>query len=382
MNIQDHYEFSVEKQDGNVRSVKVKADSELFTEFKNRAYEKLSKDVKISGFRPGKAPKSKIEAKLGNDLYSETIRLLLPEVAAEIVESEEFNPVTQLEYDIEKFSEAEGIEFSFSFTNYPEVKLPKLDSLTVELDMSEEVTEQEINDVLKNLYESEQKSKQVDENDEGEKKEEKDFDLSLVTDEMVTGWDIDGAKTVEEVRAAIEEKLKDVKHQQNHRKLEEAVLEEVVSKSKFEVPAQLLDQQASQTLKQYLARIEELDIDKDTFLAAQGLDMEKLEAQKRAEAEKQISVDLVLNEVAKEADVIPTTEQIEEQINSVEDPETKAKLDTFNGRRYILSTLLQANAIQYLQDVVTIKKPKAKKAEKKEKPAKKEKTEKAKKSKK
>ncbi len=361
MDIQDKYEFSVEKQENNVISVKVKANADLFAEFKDKAFDKLAKTVKIAGFRPGKAPKAKIEAKIGNDIYSETIRQLLPEVAASIVESENFNPVTQLEYDIQKFTEAEGVEFSFSFANYPEVKLPKLESLSVEVDMSEEVTEKEITDVMQNLYQSEQReNKQQDLEEEESEKQEKEekFDPSMITDEMVTKWDIDGAKTVDELKKAIEQKLKEVKHQQNHRKLEESVIEAVVEAAEFEIPDALLEQQSQQILNQYLARIEELDIDKDTFLAAQGLDMSKLEEQKKEEARKQISVDLVLNEVAKQADVIPTTEDIEAQIAGVQDEKTREQLDSFNGRRYILSTLLQANAIEHLEKVVKVKAPK------------------------
>lgn len=367
MDLQKNYTHELKSDKDGLRTVTVSVTPELFAEFKEKAYQELAKEVKISGFRPGKAPRAKVEAKIGNDLYSETIRRLLPEVAADIVEREELNPVTQLKYDIGKFSEAEGVEFSFEFTNYPEVKLPDIKKLSVEVDMNEEVSEEEVMDVIERLYtneemenapQAEEKESKDDEKKEKKSKKEEKFDISKVTDEMVAKWDINGAKSVDELKKQIEERLADVKHEQAHRQLENKVLETTIEKAKFDIPAALLDAQTEELLKQYLARIDELDVERDTFLAAQGLDMKKLKDQKKDEAEKQISVDLVLNQVAKENDLVPTNEEIQAQIDAVTDEETKQKLDSFTGRRYILSTLLQAKAIEFLQENVTVKKPK------------------------
>jgi FKBP-type peptidyl-prolyl cis-trans isomerase (trigger factor) len=349
------FSYKVDRLADSEVKVVVEAERAIYDKHYELAYQSLSRNVKLAGFRPGKAPRAQIEAKLGGDVYNQTIQSLLPEIAAEIVETEKLNPVTQLSYDLDKLDD-KSLHFSFTFTNYPEVKLPKLEKLVVEAEIDETVTEKDVNDVIERLYQSEQRAANVDSDKNAEPAA---FSIDNVTDEMVVKWNINGAKSVAELQEQVKTRLSDIKHQQNHSKLESAIVEQLVKESSFEVPKALLEQQKHDLMHQYFDRIDELNLAREDFLSAQGTTLAEVEKQKEDEARNKIAVDLVLNQVAKEFNLIPTSAEVEAQIASVTDETLKQNLSTTNGRRYILTMLMQSAAVHKLEDIVQIKTPKA-----------------------
>jgi trigger factor len=77
------------------RMLTVRIDEPELEDAKNRASRKLSRDLKIKGFRPGKAPRAVVERMVGSDrLRSEAIDEALPEVVAGAIEEAALEPVT------------------------------------------------------------------------------------------------------------------------------------------------------------------------------------------------------------------------------------------------------------------------------------------------
>jgi trigger factor len=77
-----------------------------------RTYRRLAKEVRVPGFRPGKAPRAVIDQRLGRDFVrSEALKELLPEVYAEAVESSALDVVAPPSIDIKTFEEGEDLTF-------------------------------------------------------------------------------------------------------------------------------------------------------------------------------------------------------------------------------------------------------------------------------
>jgi trigger factor len=67
-----------------------------------KAAKKVARQVRIPGFRPGKAPRNIVERTVGRPaLLQEALDDLLPEVYNEIIESESLEPIAQPEFDLE-----------------------------------------------------------------------------------------------------------------------------------------------------------------------------------------------------------------------------------------------------------------------------------------
>ncbi|MCA9379078.1 hypothetical protein KC640_01495 [Candidatus Dojkabacteria bacterium] len=347
-----NYTYKITKEKDNLVKTEVKADRELYAASKDRAYHKLADKVKVPGFRAGNAPRATIEAKIGNDLFSETIKILLSETAAEIVDAEGLNPVTTLDYDITKASDA-GVEFTFTFTQYPEVKLGDLTKIKLQV-KEEPVSEGEIDDVIKNLFPRQ----------EGEAQTE-------ITAEMIEKVGISGVKDMAGLRAEVESRLTELKYQQAEGQAMEQAIVDAVKASKIEVPAVLVEQTVTRLVDDYIAKIESLNMNVDEFLSAQSKDMEKLKAEKEAEARSQLERELLLTEITRNYNLMPTAEDIDHELSHMEDAETRSKYDNYEGRRYITSVLIQRRALGKLQELVQKPAKKAPSTKKSKKPAKK-----------
>ncbi|HEX9696407.1 MAG TPA: trigger factor [Actinomycetota bacterium] len=98
----------------------------------DRAFKQLAKQVKIPGFRPGKAPRSLLEARLGKDEVKDMIvREAVPQFYAQAVVGEDIDPVAAPKIDITSFEDGEALIFEAIVEVRPEIQLPDLSGVTV-----------------------------------------------------------------------------------------------------------------------------------------------------------------------------------------------------------------------------------------------------------
>ncbi len=91
---------------------------------------RLASEVKIPGFRPGKAPRRVLESRLGKDtLYAEAVRDALPVYYEQAVEAEELAVVSQPELDVDEFVAGEESTFTATVEVRPEVEPPDVSEL-------------------------------------------------------------------------------------------------------------------------------------------------------------------------------------------------------------------------------------------------------------
>ena len=136
------------KKDGDFENtIEIDIDFEDLESKKDEAISKISKSLKVKGFRPGKIPKNIVIREVGEDyVLEESIDLYLPEQIFEILQKEEINPaVRPVVKDLKK--EKKSYKVDVLITLWPKLsKLPKLNQ-TVEVD-SITPTEDEIADQI------------------------------------------------------------------------------------------------------------------------------------------------------------------------------------------------------------------------------------------
>jgi trigger factor len=136
------------KKDGDFeKTIEIDIDFEDLESKKDEAISKISKSLKVKGFRPGKIPKNIVIREVGEDyVLEESIDIYLPEQIFEILQKEEINPaVRPVVKDLKK--EKKSYKVDVLITLWPKLsKLPKLNQ-TVEVD-SITPTEEEIADQI------------------------------------------------------------------------------------------------------------------------------------------------------------------------------------------------------------------------------------------
>jgi len=127
------------------RVLTVSFDAAELETAKNQAARKLSRQMKIKGFRPGKAPRAIVERMVGADsLRTEAIEDALPELVGRAMEQAELIPATTPRVEEIRDGEEGGVDVDIKITLWPTVDaVPDFTDrkITVEID---EVTDEEI----------------------------------------------------------------------------------------------------------------------------------------------------------------------------------------------------------------------------------------------
>ena len=136
----------------NVHEVVIKIEGEHRKKAQDVAFKKRQKTVKVDGFRTGKVPRNVFEKKFGKEsLYLDAADSLVEMAYFKAMEDSKLIPVVKPNVNITNIGE-DGVEFTFTITTAPTVKVKKYSGLNIKPDKVE-VTEEEINHELGHLLE-------------------------------------------------------------------------------------------------------------------------------------------------------------------------------------------------------------------------------------
>ncbi|HMG39765.1 MAG TPA: trigger factor [Acidimicrobiales bacterium] len=122
--------------EGNKVKVSVEVDEAEFDKAVDAAFRKIAQEVRIPGFRPGKAPRKILERRLGANVGREqALHDSLPEFYAQALSEHDVDAIAAPEIDITAGEEGEGpLAFDAVVEVRPEVQVPGYGSLRVEID--------------------------------------------------------------------------------------------------------------------------------------------------------------------------------------------------------------------------------------------------------
>jgi trigger factor len=134
------------------RLVTFQLTDEQIDEAKRGAARKLAQEVKIHGFRPGKAPLPIVEATVGKDrVRQEAIEDLLNPVLNEVLTDEDIQPAINPE--LESMDDVEGgVEVQVKVTLWPTIDLPNYKNRNIEV-TNPEVTNQDLEEQTERMLE-------------------------------------------------------------------------------------------------------------------------------------------------------------------------------------------------------------------------------------
>jgi trigger factor len=126
--------------------------SELQADF-DRAYKELARQVRLPGFRPGKAPAKLLEARIGRGaVLEQVVNDALPSRYSEAVTSSDVQPIGQPEIEITKIEDGEELVFTAEVDVRPKIELPDLTALEITVDPIE-VSDEDVDRELEALQE-------------------------------------------------------------------------------------------------------------------------------------------------------------------------------------------------------------------------------------
>ncbi|MDT0301209.1 trigger factor [Streptomonospora wellingtoniae] len=116
-------------------------------------YKSLAKQVRIKGFRPGKAPARLIDRHVGRGaVISEAVNHAVPELYNEAIQKEEIFALGQPDVEVTKLEDNDELAFTAEVDVRPKFDVPEYEGMQVTVDDAE-ATEEQVEEQVNNLRE-------------------------------------------------------------------------------------------------------------------------------------------------------------------------------------------------------------------------------------
>jgi trigger factor len=145
-------QITATKAEGAERRLQVAVPAARVAEARNKAAARVSKNVRIPGFRPGKAPAAMVKKQYAQAIDQEAVESLLREAFQQVLAKEELDLATQPHAHDVKFGEDESLSFELHCEVRPKLELSKLEGFRVMRPKSE-ATDEMVQEQLDRLLE-------------------------------------------------------------------------------------------------------------------------------------------------------------------------------------------------------------------------------------
>ncbi len=264
--------LAVKKLDTTKRELAIEIPKETVAEKFDEIYNAISKNAKIKGFRPGKAPRHIVEQHHSKLAQEEVFKDLIPTTYQEALEKESIKPVAlpeifdvKLEQGILSYKAKLEIRPEIDIKDYKGLKIKKKDN---------KVNEEDLKKSYDFLLQAQGKPKETPIDDS--------FAKSL------------GYTDMKEFEESLRKQLEVSKEQQARMDLEQQIIEQLLSKAKFDVPGVSVENQLEHLVKDAKMRLVWQGAKKEDVEARD----EELRKQLRASAEKDIRAYFILDKIA------------------------------------------------------------------------------------
>lgn len=408
----------VEPLEGNKVKLSVEVDEQEFDKAVDAAFRKIAREVRIPGFRPGKAPRRLLEARIGAETArQEALREALPDYYEQALKEADVDAIAAPEIDITSGQESGAVAFDAVVEVRPQVSIAGYQGLQVTVP-SLVVTDEELQrqlDRLRNQYgelrpveraaadsdhvtidlKAEREGSEplaaddylyevgsgmvvpeLDEQLRGAKvgdiltftsgeasyrvlvKDVKEKVLPEATDE----WAAEASEfeTLAELQDDIRTRLSLVKKVQASLAMRDEALKAVVELVGEDVPESLLREEMEHRLHDLAHRLEGQGGTIAQYLEATGTTEEQLLAEVRADAERGVKADLALRALAEAEGIEAEEDDIEQEIGRLAErfdrkpAQLRRELERGEGIAAVRSDVRKAKALAWLVEHVEV----------------------------
>lgn len=141
---------TVEKSAAWSRRLTITVPADRVAREKKDAVQRLSKRVKLPGFRQGHVPAAVMERKYGPAIEQEAVEKLINDAYREAIESEGLQPISQASVDNLNYEPGSDLSFNVELEVRPEIELERVGGFTVVREQTP-VSDEQVDEVLQRL---------------------------------------------------------------------------------------------------------------------------------------------------------------------------------------------------------------------------------------
>lgn len=264
----------VKKIDGTIREISIEVTGDLVKNKFEDVFNKIGKDAKIAGFRPGHVPRDILEKNFSVQANEMVLKELIPDIYNKAIEKESLDVIEMPSISDVKLDRG-SLYFKAKVEISPEINLKSYKGIKLEYKKIE-ITDDEIKRFLDSLKESRK--------------------IDIIDDSFAKGM---GFPDLISLEKSMETQLSIQKQNQQRKKMEDSLIEAILKDLDFKIPESLVHRQLQELLRQ--AKMD---------MAVKGVPREKIEEQEktlseqlRVDAKRQVKVYLIMSEIAKKENI-------------------------------------------------------------------------------
>jgi len=333
----------------------------------DRVFNSVKKTINVPGFRKGHLPRPVFNQKFGEEaLYQDALNNLLPNAYEAAVKEAGIEVVAQPKIDVVSMEKGQDWTISAEVVTKPEVKLGAYKDLEVSVEVSKEVTDEDVDARIErernNLAELVLKEGPAAEGDtvvidfvgsvdgvefDGGKGD--NFSLGLGSGQFIPGFedqlvghkagetvdvvvtfpedyqaaelakDIDEeVETLDELKEKYRKELAEGKEAAYKDAVESAAIDLAVENAEIvDLPEEMVHEEVHRSVNEFLGNMQHQGISPDMYFQITGTTQEDLHKQHEADAEARTKTNLVIEAIAKAEGFEASAEEIEAEISSL-----------------------------------------------------------------
>jgi trigger factor len=333
----------------------------------DQTLQRMAIDVEIAGFRKGAAPLNMVEGQLGTRLQDEVLKISMPNFLIEALKGTDIVPIDYPKYDlISPFVKGQNLVFKATVTNRPKVTVGNYKTIKVVKLGPKPVGEDEVNKVIDDLYRKWSTKKPIVDSSgvTGTQNQNTNagsisFNGQVQTPSVPVGGvpddvfakAIGGTSLIDlktKVRADLEANVK----YNNELDFEEAILQEVEKITTVELPEVLIQDELNRMLVSLQRRVADMGLLLEDYLKGQGKTLDKIKAEWRPQAEKNVRMELGLADIARAENVTISDLELQAEIDKIQDARVKKQFDLVEPKLHLRHALRQTRTLDLLKKMV------------------------------
>lgn len=333
-------EYNVEKLEKSKVDITVTLQPDEWQVHEEKAIGEMGKDLKVEGFRQGKAPDEMVKQQYGDQaIMAETARYAVEHAYKEIAQKEGLDVIGEPEVNVTKLAPDNPFEFKITVSTVPELELPDYKKIASGVSKQEVAVEDtEVDSALEWIKNSRKQ--------EGE-------DAPELNDEFAkTLGNFEG---MDEVKASIKEGLQEEKKQKEVQRMRQEILDKIAEQTKGDVPEVLVERERQGMMENVKKGVkEQLGMEFPEYLEKVNKTEEQLQEEFADQAEKRVKASLVLREIAKKEEVQVTDEELQQGMQQIlsqypDAEKAKESIDEAQLRSYAQGVLENEKTLQVLE---------------------------------
>ena len=330
--------------------------TEKFESFEAKALENIGKEKEFTGFRKGTAPAEMVKKSIPEMvLLEEMAAMAIGEQFAEIVRDNKLEPLGRPHITISKIAKGNPLEYNILVSTLPE--LPKNDYKKIAKDILKEekeevsaVTDVELEETMRTI----QKMRIHDElHASGDNSvhthdhpELKDENLPPLDD--VFAQSIGNFKDLEELKGKLKENILEEKKLKQKSDRRTRVAEALIKETTVELPRILVSAEQEQLFQTAKHNIADAGLKFEDYIKQIGKTEEEMRADFVKDAEKRVTLALVVRDIAKANSLFPDKEEIDREVELIMSQYQGADRD--RAEAYIEDVLTKEAVMKFLEE--------------------------------